>query len=103
VLLAMLQFGPGWALLVAAGYLVVNMVIGNFLEPMWMGRRLGLSPLVVLLSLVFWGWVWGAAGLLLSVPLTMVVKIVMENTEQLRWVALLLAGDGEETPAPASS
>lgn len=93
VLLALIQLGPGWALLVALGFLAVNLVMGNILEPMWMGRRLGLSPLVVLLSLVFWGWVWGPVGMLLSVPLTMVVKIVMENTAQLRWVALLLAGD----------
>jgi hypothetical protein len=55
-----------------------------------MGRRLGLSTLVVVLSLVFWGWTWGPVGALLSVPLTMVVKIFLENTQDLRWVAVLL-------------
>ena len=89
-ILALVQIGPGRALLVALGYLVVNMVIGNFIEPPLMGRRLGLSALVVVLSLVFWGWVWGPIGMLLSVPLTMVVKIMLENTEEFRWVAVLL-------------
>ena len=102
-LLAMVQIGVGRALLVALGYLVVNMVIGNFIEPPLLGRRLGLSTLVVVLSLVFWGWVWGPVGMLLSVPLTMVVKILLENTEEFRWVAVLL-GDSREAKrlAPVS-
>ncbi|MDE2923245.1 MAG: AI-2E family transporter [Acidobacteriota bacterium] len=102
-LLAMVQIGVGRALLVALGYLVVNMVIGNFIEPPLLGRRLGLSALVVVLSLVFWGWVWGPVGMLLSVPLTMVVKILLENTEEFRWVAVLL-GDSREAErlAPAA-
>ena len=102
-LLAMVQIGVGRGLLVALGYLVVNMVIGNLIEPHLMGRRLGLSTLVVVLSLVFWGWVWGPIGMLLSVPLTMVLKIMLENTEEFRWVAVLL-GDGRaaERLAPAS-
>ncbi len=102
-LLAMVQIGVGRALLVALGYLVVNMVIGNFIEPPLLGRRLGLSALVVVLSLVFWGWVWGPVGMLLSVPLTMVVRILLENTEEFRWVAVLL-GDSREAErlAPAS-
>ena len=102
-LLAVVQIGVGRGLLVALGYLVVNMVIGNLIEPHLMGRRLGLSTLVVVLSLVFWGWVWGPIGMLLSVPLTMVLKIMLENTEEFRWVAVLL-GDSRaaERLAPAS-
>jgi hypothetical protein len=66
------------------------MVFGNIIEPNLMGRRLGLSTLVVILSLLFWAWVWGPVGALLAVPLTMVVKIMLENTVDLRWVAILL-------------
>jgi predicted PurR-regulated permease PerM len=100
-LLAMVQIGVGRALLVALGYLVVNMVIGNFIEPPLLGRRLGLSTLVVVLSLVFWGWVWGPVGMLLSVPLTMVVKILLENTEEFRWVAVLLSDSRAADPEAA--
>lgn len=90
VLLATVQQGFGAALLVAIGYLAVNLVIGNLVEPQLMGRRLGLSTLVVFLSLVFWGWMWGPIGMLLSVPLTMMVKILLENTEDFQWAAVLL-------------
>ena len=92
-----------------AGYLAVNMVVGNVVEPRVMGARLGLSTLVVFLSLVFWGWLWGALGMLLSVPLTMVIKILAQNSAQFRWLAVLLdseahdatptSGQGEQTPA----
>lgn len=90
VLLALVQIGPGAAVLVALGYVVINLVLGNLVEPSLMGRRLGLSTLVVFLSLVFFGWMWGTVGMLLAVPLTMVVKIFLENSEDLRWVAVLL-------------
>jgi predicted PurR-regulated permease PerM len=75
---------------VAAGYVVINIIFGNFVEPTLLGRRLGLSVLVVFLSLVFWGWVWGPMGMLLAVPLTMSLKISLENTKDLRWIAVLL-------------
>jgi predicted PurR-regulated permease PerM len=78
------------AALVALGYLVINTIFGNIIEPQLMGRRLGLSTLVVILSLLFWAWLWGPVGALLSVPLTMAVKIMLENTEDLRWAAVLL-------------
>lgn len=89
--LSLVQFGSfGHSVLVLAGYLFINMVFGNLIEPSLMGRRLGLSTLVVILSLIFWAWVWGPIGALLAVPLTMVVRIMLENTEDLRWVAVLL-------------
>jgi predicted PurR-regulated permease PerM len=90
VLLAFLQMGFGSALAAALGYLVINTVIGNFLEPRIMGMGVGLSTLVVFLSLVFWGWVLGPVGMLLSVPLTMIIKIILEEGEGTRWMAVLL-------------
>ncbi len=104
VLLAVVQLGVGKALMVALGYLVVNMVVGNFVEPAVMGHQLGLSPLVVFLSLIVWGWIWGPVGMLLSVPLTMVIKISLEHDENLRWIAVLLGpGKGAKLPAPDPS
>jgi AI-2 transport protein TqsA len=90
VLLALLQLGFGGALLAAGGYLFVNIMIGNLIEPAVMGRGLGLSPFVVLTSLLFWGWVWGPVGMLLSLPLTMVIKILLENSQTMAWVAILM-------------
>lgn len=90
MLLALVQHGPQAALLVALGYLVVNVTLGNLIEPNLMGRRLGLSTLVVILSLVFWGWVWGPVGMLLAIPMTVMLKIALENTDEVRWIAILL-------------
>ncbi|WP_369856059.1 AI-2E family transporter [Candidatus Thalassolituus haligoni] len=90
VLIALIQLGPGSALVTAITYVVVNTLFGNVLEPRMMGRTLGLSTLVVFLSLVFWGWVLGPVGMLLSIPLTMVVKIALETRPQTRWMATLL-------------
>jgi AI-2 transport protein TqsA len=102
VLLAFIQLGVSSALLAALGFLMVNGVIGNVIEPRFMGRGLGLSTLVVFLSLVFWGWVLGPVGMLLSVPLTLTVKIALESNEDTRWIAILL-GSGREKPAEAAS
>ncbi len=96
--LALVTLGIGRTLLVAALFLALHLGLGNLLEPQLFGRRLGLSPLVVFASLVFWGWVWGPVGMLLSVPLTVIARIVFENSRDLRWVAVLLASEppGEE-------
>lgn len=91
VLLALVQLGPLDALWVALGYVVVNTVVGNVLEPRIMGRGLDLSTLIVFISLVFWGWVLGPVGMLLSVPLTMTVKIALENFPDTQWIAVMLS------------
>ena len=96
ILLALLQFGSGRAIGVAVVFVVVNILLGNLVEPSLMGRRLGLSALVVFLSLVFWGWIWGPFGMILSVPLTMIIKIMLENTPDLRWIAILLSSGKEQ-------
>ena len=79
------------ALILLAGYLVINLVFGNILEPRIMGRGLGLSTLVVFLSLIFWGWLLGPVGMLLSVPLTIIVKIGLEQTAGGQTIAVLLS------------
>jgi predicted PurR-regulated permease PerM len=100
VLLALLQLGGGSALLAALGYMVVNFAVGTVTEPRLMGRGLGLSTLVVFLSLVFWGWVLGPVGMFLSVPLTMTFKIALDSSEDTRWVAVLM---GPEVPGEVVS
>ena len=91
VFLAFLDAGVQDALLVAVGFLAINLVVGNLIEPRFMGRGLGLSTLVVFVSLIFWGWVFGPVGMFLSAPLTMLVKIALENDPRSRWIAILLS------------
>ena len=96
VLLALVQLGVGSALLTALGFVVANIVLGNIVEPKLMGRRLSLSALVVFLSLVFWGWILGPIGMILSVPMTSLVKIALESYEDTRGLAIMLgSGTGD--------
>ena len=91
VALALVELGLGGALGVAAGYVAVNVLVDNMLEPRLMGRTLGLSPLVLLVSLLVWGFVLGPVGALLSVPLTVAVRIYLDYHERTQWIAVLLA------------
>ncbi len=93
VLLAALQLGAGAAMLTAFSFLGVNILFGNMIEPRLMGHGVGISPLVVFISLVFWGWVFGPVGMLLSVPLTMALKMGLESKERTRWIALFLGSE----------
>lgn len=90
VILSFIQLGGIHAVLSVIGYVVVNVIVGNVVEPKVMGKGLGLSTLVVFLSLVFWGWVFGPVGMLLSVPLTMTLKIALDGREDTRWAAVLM-------------
>jgi AI-2 transport protein TqsA len=87
---ALVQLGLPSALLTALAFLVVNIIIGNLLEPKFMGHKLGLSPLVVIISMIFWGWVLGPVGMVLSVPLTMIGKIALATSDDTRWIAVML-------------
>ena len=95
VLLALVQLGPWPALITGGFYLFINIVIGSVIEPRVMGKGVGLSVLVVFISLAFWGWVLGPVGMLLSVPLTMTVRIALEGSEETRWLAILLSSNKE--------
>jgi predicted PurR-regulated permease PerM len=90
VLLAFIEFGISRAAQAAIGYLAVEFILGNVLEPMLMGRKLGLSTLVVVVSLIFWGSLLGICGVVLCIPLTMTLKFVCENNKNTRWLAVLL-------------
>jgi predicted PurR-regulated permease PerM len=95
VILTLIQYGPGQAALAASGYIVVNFIIGTAVEPKLVGRGVGLSTLVVFLSLIFWGNLLGLIGMVLCIPFTMTLKFALESNVQTRWLAILL---GPETP-----
>jgi len=103
VLLTLIQLGPGSASLAAAGYLAINFVLGNMVEPLLMGRRLGLSTLVVFLSLIFWGSLLGPVGMVLCIPLTMTLKFACENNQGTQWIALLLGPEALTESIPPVS
>jgi len=95
IILTLIQLGPLHAGLATVGFLLVNIVIGSIIEPKVTGRGIGLSTLVVFFSLAFWGWVLGPVGMLLSVPLTMAVKIVLAGSDSTRWISILLGSNRE--------
>lgn len=92
-LLALIQLGIGSALLVVAGNILVGFIIGYVIEPRLMGRKLGLSTLVVFLSLIFWGSLLGLIGAILCIPLTMTLKFAFESNESTKWIAVLLGSE----------
>jgi predicted PurR-regulated permease PerM len=96
VLLAMIQLGSIQATTIGIGFLVINVVAGSIIEPKFMGKGLGLSTLVVFLSLIFWGWILGPVGMLLSVPLTVLVKIAFDSSDSYRWIAVILGPEDVE-------
>ena len=97
-LFALVQLGLGGALWTLGAFMVIHNVLGNFIEPKIMGKGLGLSTLVVLLSLLFWGFILGLVGMFLAVPFTLTMKIILEQNDKTRWLAILLG-----TPAEAKA
>ncbi len=90
MVMAFISLGGAGVFWTGAIYLAVNMGIGNILEPRMMGKGLGISTLVVLLSLIFWGWILGTSGMFLSIPLTLAAKIAFESNPSTKWIAILL-------------
>jgi len=89
--IALVQLTPLESSFIALGYIVINNLIGNFIEPKILGKGLGLSTLVVFLSMVFWGWVLGPVGMFLSVPLTIVIKVACDNSKEWHWLSVVLS------------
>jgi len=88
---ALVQHGPVTAVLVAIGYGGINFCLDNFVQPTMLGNRFGISPLVVILSVIFWGWLWGPLGMFLAVPLTMVLKVLLDNSAEFQWISVAMA------------
>ena len=98
VVLALILNDTIWPTMgVMLGYLAINVTLGNFLEPMVLGNRFGISTVVVILSVLFWGFVWGPVGMFLAVPLTMMVKVMLDNSNDLRWLSVMM-GKGPRQP-----
>jgi len=93
ILLALVQLGFPSAIAVAIVFLIVNVLIGNVIEPRLMGKNLGLSPLIVFVSLIFWGYVLGTVGMLLATPLTMTIKIIFDNMEETKHLGLMMGDE----------
>jgi predicted PurR-regulated permease PerM len=91
VLLTLVHQGPGQAVGVLIGFAAINFTVGNFIEPAVMGRRFGVSTFVIILSVWFWTWMWHGVGAFLAVPLTIMLKVVLENTQEFRWIAVAMS------------
>ncbi|MGB1874841.1 MAG: AI-2E family transporter [Akkermansiaceae bacterium] len=98
VILALLSHDIKHAIVIAMGYLVINGFLGNFLEPALLGRRFGLSTVVVVISVLFWGFIWGPVGMLLAVPLTMLIKVALDNSRELRWLGVAISQGKNQSP-----
>jgi AI-2 transport protein TqsA len=95
VLMALVQLGPAEATSTAIGFVAINLLYGNAIEPRLMGYGVGISPLIVFTGLVLWGWIFGPVGMLLSVPLTMTLKMALESDERTRWIAILIGSESD--------
>mgnify|MGYP005704738293 FL=1 len=92
----MLQFGDfsiGLIIFFVVGF--IQVIIGNFLEPKWLGNSMNISPLLSIISLVFWGAIWGTTGMIISVPVTVVILIILSKFESYQSLAILLSEKGE--------
>ncbi len=101
ILLAWLMNSWGDGFIVMAGYVFINFMIGNGIEPLFLGKQFGIATTVVLLSVILWGWVLGPVGMLLAVPITVLIKLAFENSKDLSWMAIMIS-DETESKLPIS-
>ena len=96
IVLALIESGfwPAFGVLVC--FLVINVAIGNFLEPMLLGDRFGISTVMVIFSVLVWGYIWGPVGMFLAVPLTMMIKVLLDSSHDLRWISVLMGKRSDE-------
>ncbi|HTI05883.1 MAG TPA: AI-2E family transporter [Gemmatimonadales bacterium] len=90
--------GTGQLLLACGGFLLLDLLKGSLLSPLVLGRRMPLNTVAVLLSLLFWGWVWGVAGVIMAVPLTVMIQVVCTHSERFRGIAIVLGNWGAQRP-----
>ncbi len=96
MIIAFFQYGFGIsAISMSVILIVIQNVVGNILEPQYLGKHMDLSAVFVLFSLIFWGWIWGIAGMFLSVPIAAALKILFSNIEPLKPIAILLSSKAE--------
>lgn len=100
VVLALLLQGGWSAFGVGLCYVLINIALGNLVEPLLMGRRFGLSTLVVIVAVMFWGWIWGPVGMLLAVPITMMLKVGLDNSSDFRWLSVAISKEKERKTDP---
>ena len=97
IAMAVLLGSWGDVLIVTLGYIGINCGIGNGIEPLFLGKQFGIATSVILLSVIFWGWVWGPCGMLLAVPITVLLKLALESSQDLWWVAAIIDGGKQDT------
>lgn len=93
IIMALLMGGWGDAAIITACYIFINFMIGNGIEPIFLGKQFGIATSVVLLAVLFWGWVWGPVGMLLAVPIMVLIKLALENSRDLSWVATIISDE----------
>ena len=93
IVMSIIQFYPRWSPITAViiTMVLVQLIMGNIIDPRMQGRRLDISPFLILVSLIFWGWLWGIIGMFLSIPLTVIIKIVCENVEFLHPISIIMS------------
>ena len=93
IIMALLMGGWGDAAIITVCYIGINFAIGNGIEPIFLGKQFGIATSVVLLAVLFWGWVWGPCGMLLAVPIMVLIKLALENSPDLSWAAIIISDE----------